>query len=100
MAEHQFSLHAVEDLTDIWTYTVEVWSERQADRYYDLLVETCGELAERPSLGRKFAGATENFLGFPVGRHVIFYTIVSPEEIVIVRILHENMDFERQLEED
>ena len=45
MTELRFTRKAVEDLSDIWRYTVERWSEEQADRYYGLLVATCRKIA-------------------------------------------------------
>lgn len=38
MAEVRYTHKAVEDLTDIWNYTADVWSEQQADNYYEMLV--------------------------------------------------------------
>ena len=29
------------DLTEIWNYTVDTWSESQADKYYDELLNFC-----------------------------------------------------------
>lgn len=45
MTKLRFTRKAVEDLSDIWRYTVERWSEEQADRYYGLLVATCRKIA-------------------------------------------------------
>lgn len=33
MDEIRFTRKAVEDLSDIWNYTADMWSERQADTY-------------------------------------------------------------------
>ena len=38
MAEYKLTNKAVEDLNDIWEYTIEKWSEEQADKYYNLLL--------------------------------------------------------------
>ena len=38
MAEYKLTNKAVEDLSKIWDYTFEVWSEKQADKYYDGLI--------------------------------------------------------------
>lgn len=53
MAKYYLTNKAVEDLTDIWNYTFDEWSEKQADKYYLLLLDSCQEIAENPSLGRK-----------------------------------------------
>jgi len=42
MAKLKFTNNAVKDLTDIWSYTLDTWSENQADKYYkpSLFIET------------------------------------------------------------
>lgn len=39
MAKYSLTNKAVEDLSDIWNYTFDHWSERQADIYYQMLIE-------------------------------------------------------------
>lgn len=39
MAKYKLTNQAVEDLTNIWEYTFEKWSEKQAEIYYKMLVE-------------------------------------------------------------
>lgn len=44
MAKVILRQEAIDDLNDIWNYTFEKWSEKQADTYYstlDLLVVNC-----------------------------------------------------------
>ena len=36
MAKYFLTHKAVDDLSKIWEYTYEVWSENQADKYYQL----------------------------------------------------------------
>lgn len=38
MAKYKLTNEAVEDLTKIWDYTFEKWSEKQADTYYSLFL--------------------------------------------------------------
>ncbi|MEM6816819.1 MAG: type II toxin-antitoxin system RelE/ParE family toxin, partial [Bacteroidota bacterium] len=38
MSKYQLTHLAMQDLSDIWNYTFENWSEQQADIYYDQLV--------------------------------------------------------------
>lgn len=63
MAKYYLTNKAVEDLTDVWNYTFEQWSEQQADKYYQLLLDTCREIAENPDLGKNYEGITHNLLG-------------------------------------
>jgi len=88
---------AVEDLGDIWNYTVETWSENQAETYYSLLIESCQELANNPYQGRSYEVVERNVLGFKTGQHLIFYRIITEKEIEVVRILHGMMDLKNHL---
>ena len=38
MAGYSFTNKAVNDLSDIWNYTRDSWSEKQADKYYTMLL--------------------------------------------------------------
>ena len=68
MTELRFTRKAVEDLSDIWRYTVERWSEEQADRYYGLLVATCRKIAASTvPIGRRYEQIAEGLYGFRVG---------------------------------
>lgn len=97
MATFYLTHKAVEDLGDIWNYTVESWSEKQAGIYYTLLMDSCQELAKQPSLGKSYAIVEKNILGYQSGQHLIFYRIVSKHEIEVVRILHGMMDLKNHL---
>jgi len=41
MTKYFFSNKAIEDLSAIWNYTIETWSEEQADKYYNMLLAFC-----------------------------------------------------------
>lgn len=99
MAKFFLSKKAVQDLSKIWDYTFEVWSENQADKYYELLIETCQEICKSPDMGKNLDEIEKNVLGFKVGKHVIFYQQIKPKEILILRILHERMDLKKRIEE-
>ena len=36
--QYKISQQAIDDLNDIWIYTFNKWSKKQADRYYDLII--------------------------------------------------------------
>ena len=97
MAKLYFTNKAIEDLEAIWTYTVKTWSANQAEIYYSLLVESCQKLAAEPTLGKSYEIIAKNVLGFKTGEHLIFYRIVSPQEIEVIRILHGMMDLKTHL---
>ncbi|MDA3890113.1 MAG: type II toxin-antitoxin system RelE/ParE family toxin [Salinivirgaceae bacterium] len=64
---------AVENLSGIWNYTFYRWSEKQADFYYQILLENCKEIAEYPKLGKYNEGLAKLLYGHRVGQHLIFY---------------------------
>ena len=97
MANYRLTNRAVADLTQIWNYTFDKWSENQANSYYKMLVENFDELAMNPNLGKDYCIVTVNLLGFKAGRHIIFYHRIDNNEIEIVRILHEQMDLKSRL---
>jgi toxin ParE1/3/4 len=99
MAKCIFTKKAVYDLTRIWKYTLNKWSEDQADRYYLMILENCREIANNPELGNNYSGVTENLFGFKVGRHIIFYRKIEDNEVEIIRILHEQMDIENRIKD-
>ena len=99
MAKFKFTNKAVYDLTQIWNYTLNKWSEDQADRYYHMLLENCKEVANNPELGKNYSGITENLFGFKAGRHIIFYRRIDENEVEITRILHEQMDIENRIKD-
>lgn len=97
MASFQLTNRAVLDLNDIWNYTVEEWSEEQADRYYHLLLNTCQNIADNPLSGKPYEGISPDLFGLRVGRHIIFYRNLGYQPVEITRILHERMDLQQRL---
>ena len=99
MAEYKLTNNAVVDLSKIWEYTFEVWSEKQADKYYDGLISNCEEIAENPDLGKNYEGISKQLLGIKSNRHIIFYRTLNENYVEITRILHERMDLKKRIAE-
>ena len=99
MAKYELTNKAVEDLTGIWEYTIEKWSEQQADKYYNLLLDSCQDIANNPELGKNHDGITKDLFGLKSNRHIVFYRKRINQPIEITRILHERMDFKNRLSE-
>lgn len=97
MATFTLRRRAVQDLEEIWSYTFDVWSESQADKYYKLLLHACSELAKNPKSGKSFAEIHPELMGKKSSKHLIFYIIQENQTIEIVRILHESMDLTGKL---
>ena len=100
MAKYILTNKAVADLTCIWEYTYEEWSETQADKYYTTLINTCQELADNPTMGKAYNEVADKLLGYRVERHIIFYQPIpnkASATIKIIRILHESMDLRNRI---
>ena len=99
MAKYLLTNKAVEDLSKIWDYTYEVWSENQADKYYELLIEACQEISKSPDIGKNYDEIEQGILGFRVEKHIIFYRKTKAKEIEVLRILHGRMDLKNRIDE-
>jgi toxin ParE1/3/4 len=99
MAKYKLTNKAVEDLSKIWDYTFEVWSENQADKYYEILISTCQDIADNPDLGKNYDGITQSLFGMKTNRHIIFYRTLNENYTEITRILHERMDLKKRISE-
>ena len=97
MNKYYFTNKAVEDLSEIWNYTLEAWSERQADKYYDLLLISCSDLAKNSKIGKSYDILSKGILGYKSGEHIIFYRTIASNTIEIVRILDGMMDLKCKL---
>jgi toxin ParE1/3/4 len=63
MAKYKLSNKAVDDLSKIWEYTFEIWNENQADKYYEMLISSCQEIAKNPEAGKNYEGISHSLLG-------------------------------------
>mgnify|MGYP000636898433 CR=1 FL=1 len=68
MARYFLTNKAVNDLTLIWDYTFEQWSEKQADKYYDEIINSCKTIAENKYLGKKYSEIFPNLLSSRINR--------------------------------
>ena len=98
MNKYRLTNKALDDLTKIWDYTYEVWSESQADKYYYELLTDCQEIAENQTLGRNYLEIQKEIFGVKSGQHIIFYRILNSNEVEITRILHSRMDLKLRIE--
>ena len=88
MSKYYLTNKAVDDLTEIWNYTYVEWSEQQADRYYQSLISDCEEISKNQKIGKNYTEITPSLFGLCSTKHIIFYRIISSNEVEITRILH------------
>lgn len=99
MARYKLTNKAVLDLNSIWENTANKWSEYQADKYYNMLIDTFTDIANNPDLGKNYIGVSADLFGLKVIWHIIFYRKSEDESIEITRILHERMDLKNRISE-
>lgn len=92
MSKLRFTNLAVQDLTDIWDYTVESWSVKQAERYYRLIIDACEAIAANPETGKGYNLIFPELKGKKISKRIIFYREIGEKTIEITRILHERME--------
>lgn len=90
----QYTNKAIEDLSGIWAYTAEHWSQKQADTYYLSIVSACERFAGGLDLYavRKYDEVSPGLLGYRVNKHIVFFRRIDSQTIIVIRILHERMD--------
>ena len=99
MARYFFTNKAVEDLSKIYEYTYEFWSENQADKYYSEIIDYCEIISENPNIGKNYKEIDLEIFGFLANKHIIFYRILNLQEIEIERILGAEMDLKNRIKE-
>lgn len=88
---------AIEDLNSIWIYTVEHWSVKQAEIYYNSFKTACEKIKKKPSIGKNYELISKNLKGLKHKQHILFYRQITTHKIEIIRILHQKMDFSDKL---
>jgi len=93
MATFRLTQQAQADLISIARYTQKEWGTAQRNIYLKDMDNRFHELSANPLMGKACSEIREGYSKFPQGKHVIFYKSVSTEKILIVRILHQGMDY-------
>ena len=84
------------DLENIWNYTLETWSLRQADKYYNDIIEAIEFLCTEPKSGKSAEHLRKGYRFFKVNSHLIFY-MTTDFELDVIRILHSQMDIPNRI---
>ncbi|MCK7546269.1 type II toxin-antitoxin system RelE/ParE family toxin [Marinobacter bryozoorum] len=87
---------AESDLIGIWMYTCEEWGVEQADTYLDQLETGMKQLVNHPSLGTNYAHVFPGYRRLQVAHHAVFYQLLE-SAVLVVRVLHEDMDAPERL---
>ncbi len=88
---------ALQDLNQIWIFTLQNWSKKQADRYYDVLLNEIRYISKNPFVGKSIDHLRPSYRLTKVKSHIIFYRTLTDNKVEIVRILHQRMNVKDRL---
>ncbi len=91
MGCYQLSKTAQSDLDGLYVHGVLSYGLRQADAYYDGLIERFETLVQYPSWGNDYSFISPGLFRFEYGSHSIYYQSAG-DGILIVRILGNRQD--------
>lgn len=87
------------DLKNIWSYTLGVWGEAQADKYVREIYARFEWLAARPNIGKHRPDIGRDYYCFAQGRHLVFY-LIREHGIDIIGVPHKEMDIVNYFDSD
>ena len=96
MTAYTLSPLAQADIAGIWDYTEARWGAAQAERYVRELQCAIERAAGDPDAGRPCDDIRPGYRRISAGAHVLFFRRVD-DQVIIMRVLHGRMDFERHL---
>jgi toxin ParE1/3/4 len=99
MANYVLTHKAAEDLSAIWNYTCDEWSEAQADKCYFMLLEYGEDIANNKLSGKYYPEINSELFGLRAGEHILFYRKMKNNKTEIVRMLHSRMDLKNRIRE-
>ncbi|VAW51178.1 hypothetical protein MNBD_GAMMA05-1032 [hydrothermal vent metagenome] len=85
---------AKQDLRKVARFTEKRWGRNQRFLYIKQFDDVFHLLSENPSLGKYCEYIKKGYRKFPQNSHIIFYREDEINKIIIIRILHKNMDVE------
>ncbi|UMY65608.1 MULTISPECIES: type II toxin-antitoxin system RelE/ParE family toxin [unclassified Flavobacterium] len=89
---YRISRKALEDLDQIWLYTFQHWSARQANHYYRMIRQEMEYISDDFSAGKDIGTIKPGYRQAKVSAHFIIYRQGDDGITEIVRILHQMMD--------
>lgn len=81
---YRLSPLAEADLDEIWLYTRDHWSIKQADQYVSDIFDVCEKLANGERRGRA-VDVRAGYLKYPSGSHFLYF-LESDDNIDVMRI--------------
>ena len=87
----RISAKALEDIDAIWLYTLENWSQHQADHYYRLIFQEIEYIAGDFEAGKDIGHIRTGYRQSRVKSHLVIYRKGEDGVVEIIRVLHQMM---------
>ena len=98
MSKYGLFAEAERDLESIWQYTLQKWGVEQAMQYIDELAACFQNLVEYSATLRLRTEFSPPVYIYKCNHHLIVY-LCNGEYASVVRVLHEKMDIDNQLQQ-
>ena len=89
---------AEEDIKDIYLYSYKEFGEEQAEKYYDGLEERFQQILNQTAHSQDYSHIDAGLRRANYEQHAIYYELGTENEVLIIRVLHQQMDETRHLE--
>lgn len=96
MSEIHLTHRALEDLQDIYDYSVKEWGKSVADKYLDEIQTVLILLQENPGLLKITSQISNRFKTYPLKRHWLICDVID-SDIYILTIRHVSMNLLERL---
>ncbi len=92
MKAFELTREAKQDLKKIARFTEKHWGRDQRFLYIKQFDDVFHLLSKKPTVGKKCDHIKKGYRKFPQSSHLIFYRENVNNKIIVIRILHKNMD--------
>lgn len=89
---------ALDDLQDIYEYSVDLWGEKIALRYLQALEECFSLLQSNTGLLKINKKISSRFIAYPIQKHILICDIIN-DAICILTVRHSSMNLMERLKE-
>ena len=96
MGVYKLSKESEVDITGIYEYGIEKFGILQAQDYLLGMHDLFQTLTNNPQIGRDASEFAHSLKRFVYNSHVVFY-LDTTSGILIIRVLHHSMDYQRHL---
>ena len=88
---------AEDDIKGIYLYSYGEFGEEQAEKYYNELEERFQQILDQTAHSQDYSHIDSGLRRVNYERHAIYYELGAEGEIMIIRVLHQQMDEVRHL---